>query len=227
MTFHWQEMSEETLWAYLRDGLGPINRIVRLALVKKICQILEVSEEKAKIMDVGCGTGTLYENIKDENLDVEYLGIDITSKIIEINRNAFPEARWEIQDANNIKLKSNSFDIVVCKDLLEHIQNYRKPVEKFLEISRKRVLLAFFNASNSLEKTLISRIKNKYYWNTISRFELEAFLKSLDGHLHIEIIEFKEDPHEIKKWAERALREYAGLQQGSHCIYSIDKFSRS
>ena len=50
----------------------------------------------ASVLDVGCGMGDFLGWLKKSGRKVEYIGIDITPKMIEVAQQRFPEARFEI-----------------------------------------------------------------------------------------------------------------------------------
>src|SRR3990167_2453876 len=50
------------------------------------------------IFDVGCGTGPIYEIIKRRNYPFSYKGTDYSPAMIDVAKQSFPEAFWEVQD---------------------------------------------------------------------------------------------------------------------------------
>jgi len=53
---------------------------------------------KSKVLDVGCGLGDLYMWLKKNKIEVDYLGIDITAKMILKAKKKYPEASFKICD---------------------------------------------------------------------------------------------------------------------------------
>lgn len=84
--------------------------------------VLTVNSKKRdfSILDVGCGLGHLYGFLKDNNLlrdlKIDYLGVDISPKLIESCRKRYPETRFEVADilTNDIK---QSFDYVLASGI--------------------------------------------------------------------------------------------------------------
>jgi len=93
-----------------------------------------------KILDLGCGNGRLYKILK--NKEIEYTGIDISKKLIEIARKNFQfsifhrqggiplrrdnfqtnsKPRFIVADALNLPFKEKEFDLVFAIALLHHI----------------------------------------------------------------------------------------------------------
>jgi ubiquinone/menaquinone biosynthesis C-methylase UbiE len=95
------------------------------------------------VLDVGCGSGYFYHSLAARNLPVEYWGLDACDALIDIGRDIMPgfglpaerliEAR--IEDLNG------EVDHVVCLNVLSNLDNYQRPLERFLKIARKSLIL--------------------------------------------------------------------------------------
>ncbi len=66
---------------------------------------------------LGCGNGRFYPAFKKRNVD--YLGIDVSSKLIDIARSIYPEAKFEVSSIESIPDKS--FDKIYSIAVLHHI----------------------------------------------------------------------------------------------------------
>ena len=79
-----------------------------------------------KILDVGCGNGRFFEFCrayrqagKEKNLD--YSGIDSSEKLIEIAKNSYPEAKFQVADVLSLPFPNNYFDKVYSIAVLHHM----------------------------------------------------------------------------------------------------------
>ena len=52
----------------------------------------------ASVLDVGCGLGDFFEWTRNSGLVLDYTGIDLTPSMIELARQRFPRARFEVAD---------------------------------------------------------------------------------------------------------------------------------
>ncbi len=83
------------------------------------------------IVDLGCGTGEFLEMAKE--MFPKVLGVDMNDYAIQTcKKKGIPAVK---ADVNKTKLKSNSFDVVRSKEVLEHVQD----AEKFI-LECKRIL---------------------------------------------------------------------------------------
>lgn len=103
---------------------------------KYIIQILKNSPRDSKILDIGCSSGILLNDLikigfKKENL----YGIDISQKAIYNCKQNGIENSF-VMDAQQIDLKEK-FDIIIASDCLEHIQNDDKAISNWHSILKK------------------------------------------------------------------------------------------
>lgn len=82
---------------------------------KRTLRLLDrVIPKKGKILDIGCGTGHIAQN-----LDREWYGVDISPKSIEVAKKYYKEAK--VGDiTKKIPFKNNFFDIVLSISTLHH-----------------------------------------------------------------------------------------------------------
>jgi len=77
---------------------------------------------EVRVLDVGCGNGSL--SLPIASLGYRVLGVDVDPGSIEHARqvNPFPNARFELVNGDRLDL-SERFDLVVCSEVLEHQHN--------------------------------------------------------------------------------------------------------
>ncbi len=81
-----------------------------VAKMKYITSFLNTLPKDTKILDAGCGQGLLVQHFKDKGYDI--IGID-----------AFYGSEYVKQDdILNNSFEDNSFDIILCLDVIEHFQ---------------------------------------------------------------------------------------------------------
>ena len=93
------------------------------------------------ILDVGCGTGSLYEIIKKHNFPIEYKGIDYSSHFIECAQKLFPEALFEVQDMRHLDEPDDTFDCVVMLHSLDHVREYQDAIREATRVSNKYICI--------------------------------------------------------------------------------------
>ena len=73
-----------------------------------------------KILDVGCGTGTLGFEIKKRGNEV--WGLDINKKAIDLAKKKLDKTfLYDAADPDDLPIKDEKFDVIVFADILEHL----------------------------------------------------------------------------------------------------------
>jgi ubiquinone/menaquinone biosynthesis C-methylase UbiE len=114
------------------------------------CQ--NVPLEGKKLLDVGCGVGSLLAFIENEKIcqpgnPPEYTGIDILENMVKEARIRHPKGNFLIGDVfSSVLFKSGSFDIVFSSGLfnLNYGNNYdflARAFKKLCEIARETVVI--------------------------------------------------------------------------------------
>ena len=76
-------------------------------------------KKKIRVLDAGCGAGRVRELFKNHNVD--YFGIDISEKLVDIAKQTYHEENFLVGDITNLPYADNYFDIVVTIATIHHI----------------------------------------------------------------------------------------------------------
>lgn len=82
-------------------------------------------QHSLRIIDIGCGTGHLLKNLYDRlhhNYNLQLFGVDFASSALNIARKTLPQAQFIVTDIYNPGLNLQQFDIVLCTEVLEHLE---------------------------------------------------------------------------------------------------------
>lgn len=83
------------------------------------------THEIQSIADYGCGTGVLSFSFRDLVGEIVFIDVDNLAKdFLNFRLGKYPGVgRWEEVHEFNKKVKNMHFDLVVCVDVLEHLEN--------------------------------------------------------------------------------------------------------
>ena len=117
---------------------------VEMESSKSLCEVIKsFYKPNMKILDVGCGAGHYLLSLQkrlDKNVD--YTGVDITDPYIELAKQAFPQYPFHIGNINNLNFEDNSFDIVICNNVILHLSPPpRRAISELLRVSSKYVVI--------------------------------------------------------------------------------------
>ena len=97
------------------------------------------SNEKLKVLEVGCGRGSLSSYFYENGFDCSLL--DISEKAIKIAKDIFKKnqhkGEFYVGDAENLEFKDSSFDVIFSIGLLEHFTNPEKTINEQFRLLKK------------------------------------------------------------------------------------------
>lgn len=139
---------------------------------------------KASIVDIGCGAGNYYRMLEESGLStsLDYHGIDIAEKNIEICKTLYPRARYptasfSVGDICNMEFPERSFDIVMVNSVLEHLSLDALPtaLSEVVRVAKDLIIINFFNEQDVPDHTAVPQ--KRYYWNCLSRRRVIEILR--------------------------------------------------
>ena len=83
-------------------------------------------ERTWRVLDLGCGSGSSVDLFRARDPDVQWVGLDVANPHQRATRR---DARFETFDGVAIPFDDKSFDLVYCKQVLEHVR-YPGPLLK-------------------------------------------------------------------------------------------------
>jgi SAM-dependent methyltransferase len=132
---------------YIEEGFQPIKHEAPTTFFKKIkfygrmlldLQILtiysdlkkELPKYKGEILDVGCGQSP-YKFLLNQS-ETQYTGIDVAES------SSFKYSNEEIIpfDGENIPFENETFDAIICTEVLEHVFNHQALVDEMHRVSK-------------------------------------------------------------------------------------------
>lgn len=136
--------------------------------------IEEYSFIPKRIIDAGAGGQIILRKVIDNlksktNSNIDGLAIDISSSILK-HSPKYKDICKLRADITNLPLKSNTFDLLLMIDLLEHTKNPEKVIKESLRVSKYVII------KTPLEKSLYTQLKGGK-----SRLN---YLKNKYGHIH-------------------------------------------
>ncbi len=149
------------------------NLMVRFIHNNRLNTILKLipKQEGLRILDAGCGEGHLISKMLCNNQKNVFFGVDITKIALEKAIQRCPSARF--MEGNILCLKDfqdESFDVIICTEVLEHILEHGKAIREMKRILKKGGIL-------------IITFPNEKLW-TIGRFFLGRRPVKVPDHIN-------------------------------------------
>ena len=111
-----------------KEQLG--NLQLNLDFLSKV----ELLNPDSKILEIGCGIGTIVSELSGQGYDIT--GVDISSEAIAYGLKKYGDIKLEVQPAEVLPYDDRSFDIVLSFDLLEHIAQTDRHISEVFRVLR-------------------------------------------------------------------------------------------
>lgn len=153
---------------------NPLQRF----LINRFFKILLKEAKKLHpktILDVGCGEGFTLNRFRKLNIGKDLIGVDTSVKAIALGKEQFPHLNLKEGSAYKLPFKDNSFDLVLCLEVLEHLEDPQKAFSELVRVSKKYCIVSvpnepWFRLSNFLRGKNLKRwgndIEHINHWST-------------------------------------------------------------
>lgn len=145
MTQKWKVWEEDNEYGELLYKRAT-GELPEMESSKKIARVIkELDLPNIRILDVGCGAGHYLRSLRRELGDTfEYVGCDATAQYIERAKKAFAsdtKASFQQADIFNLDFADNSFDLVICNNVLLHLPSVAKPISELIRVAKSKVII--------------------------------------------------------------------------------------
>lgn len=107
------------------------------------------------ILDVGCHGGRFTSEYARYFPNAKIFGIDISAKAIEYAKRKYPQIHFRCGNAENLPYPEGIFDLVVCLEVLEHIENPEMVLHEMKSVLKKKGKLVVLVPTENLLFQLI------------------------------------------------------------------------
>ena len=157
------------------------NFLIRYITNKRLNQIIKYinAKEKDKILEIGCGDGLIINKLKKgwiTGIDYSESAVKKAKENNKLNKNI----KIIKGDAQNLKLDNNSFNKIICAEVIEHLPNPEKVINEIKRIAKPK-------------SKIVLTIPNDYFIDFIREFIIKIGLfdiffkgcdKQMDWHIH-------------------------------------------
>lgn len=122
------------------DKYGSANPVVRWIMAGFRARLLRLFHvaRASSVLDVGTGEGVLARSLAGDNPDVDFHGIDLNDSELRAHwkRRELDNLRFSVNSAYQLSFASDSFALVTCVEVLEHLEHPGRAVREMIRVSR-------------------------------------------------------------------------------------------
>jgi len=138
-----------------------------------------------KVLDIGCGGGLVSESLSLKGAFVT--AIDENNKNLSQAKNHAKINSLKINYIkssfdNFYKKNKNKFDLILCLEVLEHIDNFKKTLQQITTLVKPKGTLVLSTINRNLKSLILAKIFGEYIlnWIPIGTHEFEKFIKPVE-----------------------------------------------
>ena len=123
------------------------NPIQRLLLWNFFRNLVDFTQAKTvdSILDVVCGEGFTLNSLKENGIGKRLEGIEYLQAAIDLGKKTYPDIKIIKCTIYELPYKDNSFDLVLCTEVLEHLESPEKALKELVRVSKKYLVISVPN----------------------------------------------------------------------------------
>jgi ubiquinone/menaquinone biosynthesis C-methylase UbiE len=158
--------------------------------------------KKILVLDAACGTGKISLNLKAFGSKALMVNCDISSRMLRVaidkskKYGFYNDTFWFRCDCENLPIKDNVFDLVICSSSLHHFPNYLSFMKESWRILRPGGYLTVLEEPNRLGIMLLGTLGVAL--NQLGEAVNRGAGSSLDQRTSKALLEMRKKPKELK-----------------------------
>ena len=177
---------KKTYWQESKKIVGPA-RVQNFGMVGQQATreaiygfVLSHSDSTTRLVELGCNVGILGWNLDQKRFKGTYVGIDSNHKALVIAVENLERCKCTILlegDIESVPITDRAADIVVSKDVIEHLPYYEGAIDELTRICKQFFVLSMFIVGCG-GPDQIEQHEAGYYLNTYNRKRLLDYIES-------------------------------------------------
>ncbi len=173
---------------------NPLKRVMVARPNDRILHYVETAVESCqkdiragsvRILDAGCGEGFIARMLHTALDDVDITGLELTEDALRIAQKMSAGIRYVQGDITQMPFESGSFDIVLCTEVLEHLENPAAALRELLRVAKNTLIITvphepWFRLGNMLVLKNVARFGDPV--DHINHWTYHGFASFLKEH---------------------------------------------
>src|SRR5581483_3385723 len=99
----------------------------------------------ASILDAGCGEGFTLHRIEAAKIGKTREGFDFLDRAVDLANKNYPSLHITQGDIYHIDAKANTYDVVICSEVLEHLERPEEALQDLIRVTKKFLVVSVPN----------------------------------------------------------------------------------
>lgn len=88
--------------------------------------------EGLEVLDVGCGTGRMVENLR--KFGAKVTGVDVSEKMLEVAKKRFGSTEFVLGDVEDLPFENERFDMVIATFVIVHLRELQQAFDEVYRV---------------------------------------------------------------------------------------------
>jgi SAM-dependent methyltransferase len=169
---------------YARNQAGRL--LIKVFLETLVALISRVGPRT--ILDVGCAEGLVIRQLGISWPAVELYGVDIDIRLLRVAQDIASTATYLVANAYQLPLRDRYYDLVICTEVLEHLEDPRAAMAEILRVAKGHCLISvpnepWWRIANMMRGAFLADCGNTP--GHINHWSRQGFIKFLDNYLDV------------------------------------------
>lgn len=144
---------------------NPVQRALIRRFVRSLHDLFIEAGPVSSVLEVGVGEGFISGYLSEKFPAIQFTGVDLSEGDVERLRRKFPRIEAHVGSAYDLDGLSGSHDLIICAEVLEHLDTPERALDAMLAHRPRRLLLSvphepFFMLSNLARGKNVARFGN-------------------------------------------------------------------
>lgn len=121
---------------------NPVQRWLINRFTKRLIAYVQSCGSIKRVLDAGCGEGFTLHAFEIAGVTAQFSGIDNVQAALDLGRKQFPTLDLKKGDIYALDFADQSVDVVLCTEVLEHLEKPEAALAELIRVSRKFIILS-------------------------------------------------------------------------------------
>lgn len=168
---------------------NPLQRFLIRRFMEQLIALFDETQPADSVLEIGCGEGFVSGQLSERHAGGSYVGVDLSADDIAKLKAKFPGVEAHEGSIYDLSFLDRDFDVVVCAEVMEHLDDPGAALEQILSRNPNRLVLSvphepWFCLSNFARGKNIGRLGNDP--EHVNLWGRRGFAKVLEPYLVIE-----------------------------------------